>query len=54
MFYAQELQKVNKKEDAVWKVDKVLKEQTRKGEREVLLSWYQWPSKYNSWIKKQN
>lgn len=29
-FYAQELQKVNKKEDTVWKVDKILKERTRK------------------------
>lgn len=51
-FYAQELQKVNKKEDIVWKVDKILKERTRKGEKEVLVSWYRWPSKYNSWIKK--
>ena len=33
-------------------VDKILKERTRKGEKEVLVSWYQWPSKYNSWIKK--
>jgi hypothetical protein len=51
-FYAQELQKVNKKEDTVWKVDKILKERTRKGDKEVLVSWYQWPAKYNSWIKK--
>ena len=51
-FYAQELQRVNKKEDTVWKVDKILKERTRKGEKEVLVSWYQWPAKYNSWIKK--
>lgn len=51
-FYAQELQKVNKKEDTVWKVDNILKERTRKGEKEVLVSWYQWPLKYNSWIKK--
>lgn len=51
-FSAQELQKVNKKEDKVWKVDKILKQQKRKGEKELLVSWYQWPSKYNSWIKK--
>jgi hypothetical protein len=24
----------------------------RKGDKEVLVSWYQWPSKHNSWIKK--
>lgn len=51
-FHAQELQKVNKKEDSVWKVDKILKERTRKGEKEVLVSWCQWPPKFNSWIKK--
>jgi hypothetical protein len=51
-FYAQELQRVNKKEDTVWKVDKILKERMRKGDKEVLVFWYQWPSKYNSWIKK--
>jgi hypothetical protein len=37
-FHAQDPQKVNKKEDAVWKVDKILKERTRKDERQLLVS----------------
>lgn len=45
-FYAKELQKDNKKEDTVWKVCKILKERTRKDEKQVSVSWYQWPSKY--------
>jgi hypothetical protein len=50
-FYEQELQRVDKKEDEVWKVEKIIKTR-KKGVEEVLVSWHQWPSKFNSWIKK--
>jgi hypothetical protein len=33
-------------------IDNILKERMRKSEKEVIVSWYQWPSKYNLWIKK--
>ena len=51
-FYEQELQRVDKKEDEVWKVEKIIKTRKKKGVEEVLVSWHQWPSKFNSWIKK--
>lgn len=51
-FYERELQKVNKKEDTIWKIDKIIRERTKGGIKEVLVSWYQWPAKFNSWIKK--
>lgn len=53
-FYAQELQKVNKDDDSIWKIDKILKERKRKGVSEVLVSWHQWPTKFNSWVKKSD
>lgn len=53
-FYSQELQKVNKDDDSIWKIDKILKERKRKGVAEVLVSWHQWPAKFNSWIKKSD
>ena len=48
-FYAQELQK---DENSIWKIDKILQERKRKGSVEVLVSWHQWSAKFNSWIKK--
>jgi hypothetical protein len=53
-FYAQELQKVNKSERNLWKVDKILKERKINGVPHVLVSWDQWPSKFNSYVKKSD
>ena len=52
-FYGQELQKLSNTE--IWKVDKVLKKRkTPSGKKELFVSWYQWPSKFNSWIKESD
>ena len=52
-FYSQELQKVSTTE--IWKVDKVLKKRkTPSGQKELFVSWYQWPSKFNSSIKESD
>ena len=53
-FYGNELQKVNKDKDNVWKVDKVLRKRTRKGQEEWYVSWVGWPKKFNMWIPKAN
>ncbi|XP_070570300.1 uncharacterized protein [Ptychodera flava] len=50
-FYEQELQKVVKKEDDVFRVEKILKTRKRKGKTEYLVKWYGWPSKFNSWVR---
>ena len=49
-FYAQELQRVHVDDDTVWRIEKVLK---RRGDR-LYVQWKGWPSKYNSWIRRQD
>lgn len=52
-FMTQEMQKVNKDENTIWKIDKILKQRKINGEDELLVSWQHWPSKFNSWIKNR-
>lgn len=47
-FYEQDLQKVLVRDDALFRVDKVLKRKDNK----VLVAWKYWP-KYDSWIWKK-
>ena len=49
-FYQSELQKVNKSNDSLWKIEKVLKKRIRGRHRELLIKWLGWPTKFNSWI----
>jgi len=50
-FYQPELQPVVLNPDESFKVDKVLKTRGRGRNKEHLVSWLNWPSKYNSWVK---
>lgn len=50
-FYENELQLANYD---VFKVDKELKRRTKKGRKEVFVSWKGWPKKYNQWIPVSN
>ena len=45
-FYEEDVQKVVVPDDALFRIDKVLK---RKGKR-VFVSWKGWPKEYNSWV----
>ena len=45
-FYKQDLQKVSMDDDAMFRIEKVLKRQ--KGQ--TLFKWKGWPDKYNSWV----
>ncbi len=49
-FYEYELQRFYVDNNTVYKIDKVLKERKHKGHKEVLVSWLNWPSKFNTWI----
>ena len=49
-FYTQELQKVTVSDDAVFRIEKVLR---RKGTK-LLVRWKGWPNKYDSWIDKKD
>ena len=45
-FYNADLQKVQLADDALFRIEKVLKRQ----KDQVLVKWQGWPDKYNSWI----
>ena len=49
-FYTQDLQKVTVADDAIFRVEKVLR---RKGTK-LLVRWKGWPNKYDSWIDKKD
>ena len=49
-FYTQDLQRVRVSDDALFRVEKVLK---RKGTK-LLVRWKGWPNKYDSWIDKKD
>lgn len=51
-FYEDELQKVTKESDSLFKVEKVLKTRKRQGQTEYFVKWIGWPKKFNSWIKQ--
>ena len=49
-FYENELQKVYSDEETVWKIEKILKQRTRNGQKQYYVKWLYWPDSYNSWI----
>ena len=49
-FYAEELQKIDVKEDQTFKIDKVLKTRRVGGKTRYFVSWLGYPSKFNSWV----
>ena len=48
-FYGEDLQKVTVRDDALFRIEKIVKQ---KGDK-VLVRWKGWPVKYNSWIEKR-
>jgi hypothetical protein len=49
-FYQSELQKVNVREDDEFKVEKILQTKGRGRNKQYLVKWLHWPSKFNSWV----
>ena len=48
-FYEQDVQKVNVKDNDIFRIEKIVK---RKGNK-MLVQWKDWPQTYNSWIEKR-
>jgi hypothetical protein len=49
-FYTAELQPVHVDDNMTYKIENVLEKRTRRGQKEVLVHWFHWPKKYDSWI----
>lgn len=49
-FYENELQPVSMPDDALYKVEKILRYRTRQGTREALVRWLGYTSKFDTWI----
>jgi hypothetical protein len=53
LFYEYELQKVVKKDD-VYRVDSILRTRRRNGRKQYLVSWKNYPTKFNSWVDEKD
>ena len=53
-FYTNELQKVDPQPDILYKIEKIVKKRTRRGQKEVLVRWLGYSKDYDSWIKSSN
>ena len=51
VFYAEELQKVQKSDD-IYKIEKILAEKKENGKVKVLVKWLGCDKKFNSWLPK--
>ncbi len=49
-FYQSELQGVSVDENTAFKNETVLKKKTVGGQKQALVRWLHWPTKYDSWI----
>ena len=50
LFYWSELQKVEKDENSLWFIDKILKRRRKNGKLEYYVSWTGFPKSFDSWI----
>ncbi|GFR23263.1 uncharacterized transposon-derived protein F54H12.3 [Trichonephila clavata] len=50
-FYAEELQKISKRSDDYWHVEKVLKTKGRGSRKEYYVKWKGFDNRFNSWVK---
>lgn len=53
-FYEAELQKVREPPNKVYHVAEILDTRRVRGEKQVLVSWKNWPSKFNSWVRAKD
>ncbi|GBN83736.1 hypothetical protein AVEN_265745-1 [Araneus ventricosus] len=50
-FYAEELQKISKRSDDYWLIEKVLKTKGRGPKKEYYVKWKGFDNRFNSWVK---
>jgi hypothetical protein len=49
-FYAQELQKVVKNDEDLWRIEKIIKKRVVHGKTQYLVKWEGYTDKHNSWV----
>ena len=50
LFYTSELKKVNKDENSLWFIEKILKRRKINKKEQYFVSWQGFPKSFNSWI----
>ena len=53
-FYESELQRVDKDENSLWIVEKIIRKRKRNGKTEYLCKFQGWPSRYNEYVAEEN
>ena len=53
-FYEEEMSPGAEPDRGIYKVEKILKSRKNGRRKEVLVKWYLWPEKFNSWIPSQS
>ena len=51
-FYESELQRVQKNEETLWHIEKVISKRKRGGHVECLVKWKNWPKRFNSYVRQ--
>jgi len=54
LFYTSELQKVNKDENSLWFIERILKKRIRNKKQQYLVEWQGFPAVFNSWIDAES
>ena len=50
LLYTAELQKVNKDENSLWFIERILKTRKRKNKKQYFVEWHGFPKALNSWV----
>ena len=50
LFYTAELQKVNKDENSLWFIERILKTRKCKNKKQYFVEWQGFPKAFNSWV----
>ncbi|CAC5420828.1 unnamed protein product [Mytilus coruscus] len=53
-FYTSELQPVNKSEDALWEIEKIIKKRKRNKKVQYFVKWLGYSERFNSWIDESD